>query len=432
MNMQTKHPRALNVFFVTEMWERYGFYAIQSLLALYLSLHFGLDDARTYALVGSFTALTYISPIVGGWIADHLWGQKQAVLMGAIILFAAYVLLALDQSQQGMLAALAIVAVGTGLLKPNIASLLGRQYALNDPKRDSGFTIYYLGITSGIILGTTLPDRIQHNFGWEICFLSASFGLFLACLTFLVGKRIFHIPDYAVLKWKPLINNLLAGLISLGFCLLSYLVLDITRLANLFFGIVVCLALGFVIWVASRESGMQRKKTLSFLLLCVVSTFFWALYFQMFMSLTLFINRVVEPHLFGLLLSPPNYVTIQSLGMLVIGVFLQKLWRRQSLANVAYSTSIKFSIAMILMLMAYLILVFSLRDHASQQLILPSLVIIAYLVISGAELMLSPIGLSAVTHLISPKVVSTMMGIFYVSLGGRGIFGWKNGCDLGN
>jgi POT family proton-dependent oligopeptide transporter len=143
------------------------------------------------------------------------------------------------------------------------------------------------------------------------------------------------------------------------------------------------------------------------------------------MSLTLFINRVVEPRFYGILLTPPNYVTIQSLGMLFFGYFLQKLWARQSLANIAFSTSVKFSAAMILMLLAYLLIVSSLSDYHSALKVSPALIILAYLVISAAELMLSPIGLSAVTHLVSPNVVSTMMGIFYVSLGLGGFLAGK-------
>src|SRR5262245_54132396 len=144
------HPPSLHTFFATEMWERYGFYVVQTLLALYLAFHFKWIDKRIYSLVGSFTALTYLSPLIGGWIADHLLGQKRAILTGAVFLFFSYLTLSWLTSDNGLAAALAGIAVGTGLLKPNISSLLGNEYPSGSAKRESGFTIFYMGITTGI------------------------------------------------------------------------------------------------------------------------------------------------------------------------------------------------------------------------------------------------------------------------------------------
>jgi POT family proton-dependent oligopeptide transporter len=189
---------ALSVFFSTEMWERYGFYVVQSLLALFLSVHLHLSDDYTYTLVGSFTALTYISPIVGGWIADNCLGQKNAVLLSTLLLFCSYIILALAHNLAHLLFALAMIAVGTGLLKPNISALLGKQYVKGDPKRNSGFTIFYLGITLGIVLGTTLPSKLQAMYGWSACFFNASIGLVLAFLVFYFGVRVLKIKEYAM------------------------------------------------------------------------------------------------------------------------------------------------------------------------------------------------------------------------------------------
>ena len=138
-----KHPISLPIFFSTEMWERYGFYVIQTLLALFLVYHYHLSDAVTYSTVGTFTALTYISPIIGGVIADKWIGQKNAVLLGAMILLLNYVLLALSSTILFLYITLGGIAVGTGLLKPNISSLLGRQYAEQSELRDKGFVIFY-------------------------------------------------------------------------------------------------------------------------------------------------------------------------------------------------------------------------------------------------------------------------------------------------
>ena len=144
MSEKQLHPQSLRTFFATEMWERYGFYAVQTLLALYLALHLYWPDEKVYILTGSFTALTYLSPVLGGWIADHLIGQKTAIFLGMFILLFSYASIGLIVTDLQLCLVLAGIAVGTGLLKPNISSLLGNEYPENSPNRESGFTIFYL------------------------------------------------------------------------------------------------------------------------------------------------------------------------------------------------------------------------------------------------------------------------------------------------
>lgn len=413
----TDTTKVLSVFCATEMWERYGFYVVQALLALYLSLHLQMSDAETYALVGSFTALTYISPVIGGWVADHFLGQKKAVLTGAILLACSYVVIAFASSVSILLCALALIATGTGLLKPNISALLGKQYTQDDPRRNSGFTIFYLGITVGIILGTILPIQLQHLFGWKTCFLSASIGAIFAFFVFFYGIRKLHIQEYATsFKYNMLINWLVAATVVIVSFFVFYGVLLNHGMADGFFILVVIVSTLIVLRIAKQETGIQRYKTLALLLLFTISAFFWAFYFEMFLALTLFITRVVEPNLFGMEFPAPYYVAVQSFGMIVFGLILSKLWVRMHYKNVAYAVSVKFTCAILFMFVAYLIIL-SVSSSTSDMLISVGPVLGAYLMISIAELLLSPIGLSAVTQLASEKVVSTMMGIFLVSLG---------------
>ena len=191
-----EHPSSLPIFFATEMWERYGFYVVQTLLALYLAQHFQWPDKQIYLLIGSFTALTYISPVLGGFVADHLIGQKRATFLGGLFLCVSYIFLGLENTTDSLPLALAGIAVGTGLLKSNISSLLGNQYPKNAASRESGFTIFYMGITTGIILGTTLPSYFNMKFGWSVSFMSASIGIVVGMLTFAFGIYRYRIADY--------------------------------------------------------------------------------------------------------------------------------------------------------------------------------------------------------------------------------------------
>ena len=325
-NMRASHPPSLRIFFTTEMWERYGFYVVQTLLALFLSLHFKWDDKAVYALVGSFTALTYVSPVIGGWIADYLIGQKRAILAGAVILLFAYIALMTlalgGSSTLGLTASLAGIAVGTGLLKPNISSLLGNEYPEDSPLRDAGFTFFYMGITSGIILGSTVPGVLNYHFGWPISFMSAAFGMVIAIAIFSFGCHRYKIADYSTYQYE-FKNLVLAGFIM------------------------TCM---WILW--------HRKKKMK---------------------------------------------AVKQSG---------------DYAN-------KFVYAMCFMTLGYLIISAVCHYNTGLALISPLLIIPAYLVFSLAELYLYPVGLSAITVLASRKKVSTMMGIFLVSLGIGGFLSGK-------
>lgn len=419
-----KHPKSLGIYFATEMWERYGFYVVQSLLALYLALHFKWPDKQIYALVGSFTALTYLSPVVGGWIADKLIGQKRAVLLGAIVLFISYCLLSSVDSVNILTASLAGIAVGTGLLKPNISSLLGNEYLQGSARRESGFTIFYMGITSGIILGTTLPSILNEHFGWTASFTSAAIGMIIAFLVFSFGIRKYQIKDYNpfVFQFKKIVIAFLLLVFLWG---LSFYILNSPKLANVVFGLVVLFSAGYISYAVSGENANQSRQTLVIGLLCIISVVFWAFYFQMFMSLTLFISRVVEPTFCGIQFPAPYYVTIQSIGMLVIGYFLAKRNQQLNLIERGLSIGKKFLLAIFITTAAYAIIALVTNFTERTALLFPLLIIPAYLMFSLAELLLSPVGLSAITLLADKNKVSTMMGIFFVSLGIGGFLSGK-------
>lgn len=424
-NNNARHPASLAVFCSTEVWERYGFYVVQTLLAIYLTTHFGWTDERIYAIVGSFTALTYLSPVVGGWIADYLLGQKKSIYLGSTVLLFAYVLITFFQSEKLLPLSLAAIAVGTGLLKPNISSLLGNEYKINSPYRERGFTIFYMGITLGIILGTTIPSKLQLLFGWPAAFFSAAVGMVLALCFFYVGVRIYKIEDYEphIIALPDVFKT--TGLLCLT-ALFACLVLMYPSLANIAFFVIFLISFGYIVLTICVEEKRQSLLTIVIGMLCIISIIFWTFYFQMFMSLTLFISRVVEPKLFGINFPAPYYVSVQSVGMLIFGLLLTRNKRKLNQAESGYRTVNKFTGSIIVMVLAYIIITYVANYSQSNNAYLnPLFVIPAYLLISIAELLLSPIGLAAITTLAHRQKVSTMMGIFFVSLGLGGFLSGK-------
>ncbi len=423
--MTEKHPRSLRIFFLTEMWERYGFYVVQTLLALYLALHFKWPDHDIYALVGSFTALTYISPVLGGWIADHLIGQKRSTLLGASFLFLSYLLFAFHASGHYLMIALSGIAVGTGLLKSNISSLLGNEYSMASPLRESGFTIFYMGVTTGIIFGTTLPSLLNEHFGWSASFFSAALGLIFAFVIFASGVKLLKIRDYHPYQFNIKKTIQAIALIStMG--IIAFVILSFPSLGNIAFISTILLSAWYVLHSARKEPKEQAKKTVSILFFCIISAIFWAFYFQMFLSFTLFITRVVDPTVFNFSFHAPYYVAIQSVGMILIGCFLSRRRSKPSTSAQGIAAANKFLSAIFITTIAFGWLAYIAQMSLSANgTIAVFYMIPVYLAFSAAELLLSPVGLSAITLLASRKRVSTMMGIFFVSLGIGGFLGGK-------
>lgn len=409
---------------MTEMWERYGFYVVQTLLALYLVMYHNWDDVDIYPIIGAFTALTYLSPVIGGWIADHLLGQKRSILLGATILTASYISMGYFYSVKGLLYSLAGVAVGTGLLKPNISSLLGNEYHGRSPNRERGFTIFYLGITTGIILGTTLPSYLQSYLGWSAAFYSAALGMAIAILIFIYGIQRFKIEDYS--RYQHNFSQLIMAAFYLTVLFfMAYYILSHSGLAKILFSGIAIFSVGYLLTTIFQEKGQQAKQTMVIGLLCLISVMFWSFYFQMFSSIMVFLNRVTQPNLFGIPFPPPYYVAVQSFGMILFGIFLGRKHQTTDIKKRTIQAGNKFVIAMILMCIAYSMLCFFSNISTGLTLFSPLFFIPSYLVISVAELFLSPVGLSSMTLLASHKKVSTMMGIFFVSLGLGGFLSGK-------
>ncbi len=410
-----RQPKGIAIFFFTEMWERYGFYIIQGLLVLYLLRVKGYNDAQSYALLGSFTALAYISPIIGGALADKLLGHIHAVILGAILLFSGYALLAVVGAKQILFfAALGLVVMGTGLLKPNVSSLLGRLYAPEDSHRDAGFTLFYVGINAGILLATFGSGYLLRYLGWSMTFFTASIGAVLAVIIFSLGMvrlRLAATP----FRWTLKITS--AYIVTAASVIISALILKSLLIADIAFAIV-CLAVVVVLVFSSLKVSRRRRfKMIAYSLLVVLSVIFWSLYFQMFLSMEVFVSRMVNHHIFGLNAPTPLFLGIEAIGVAVFGFIMGKYWVEGKTKGYHPSIPMKFALSLLFITLGFFVLWASLATLAPQHQLSGYWFILAYLCVSIGELLISPIGLSMVTKLAPPRLVGLLMGIWFVSLG---------------
>lgn len=417
-----KQPAVIPVFFLTEMWERFGFYMVQSLLVLYMiGPIFGFSDLKSYATLGAFSALSYIMPIIGGYFASRILDYEHAIILGGILLAAGYALLTLED-QSWFYIALAVIAIGNGFFKPNISSYLGCFYDLHDPYREKGYTIFYVGISVGALLATASAGYLVRYIGWHAPYLIASIGLCVGTLIFIFGiallKRIgkFHRLEAASTERNTL-SIILVYLNVIAFILIAYEIIAHSRFANdLMLSIGVIVFTGLIIHAFSYKNKV-RNKLLACIFLTLISIIFWALYFQMFFSMSLYIKRDIDRHFFHLLLPTPLFIGIQSVFIIILGPLFAALWQYLARKNKNPSIPTKFMLGVWCMVATFALAYISAKHVGTHDLDSKYYIIGAYFFLTIGELLLSPIGLTMITILTPPRLIGLMMGVWFVALG---------------
>jgi len=427
MQLFRRHPKALPFLFLTEMWERFGFYIVQGMLVLYASQQLGFSDDESYTLSGSFTALVYIAPILGGALADKVLGFKRAILWGGVFLSMGYALLSFSWAA-GFYIALATIIVGNGLFKPNISSLLGTLYTPQDTARDAGFTLFYVGINSGILLAGISSGLIKNHFGWHASFAAASVGLLVGLGIFILGIVRGDIPSqptFSVIEKKRFLTK--PWLIL--YCLFTIGVLSFFLKSNLvsqwLLPIIGIGLLFFIFMMVFKQDAMHRKNMFTLNILILASVIYWTFYLQMFFSINFFIERLVHKQMMGISIPTTVFYSLESIFVILLGPVCAWFWQRLHETAVNPSPYIKFVIAIFLVGIAFLILALGTYFTPANEQVNLIWVVFSYLLISIGELLLSPIGLSTITLLAPTHMAGLMMGVWFVALGfGGGLGGW--------
>ena len=310
------HPRGLYVLFATEMWERFSYYGMRALLILYLTKHFLFGDKSASLLFGSYASLVYAMPVIGGLIADRYLGFKKAIMFGAVLLVCGHFGMAFEGPpseivdgdivrhvayEQLFYLSLAFIVVGVGFLKASISSIVGQLYEEQDPRRDSGFTIFYMGINLGAFVATLLCAYLGETYGWRYGFGLAGIGMLIGLITFVRGGRylegVGNAPENAKLNFQVVpgvSREFLVYLAGISFVFIIWqLIQNMSGLGIMLSGFSL-IVVAWVVWFSlSQCSRGERNRMLVMLLLIVMSVFFWALFEQAGSSLTLFTDRNV-------------------------------------------------------------------------------------------------------------------------------------------
>ena len=419
------HPKGLFVCFATEMWERFSYYGMRALLILYLTKHWEFTDATSYLIYGAYTSLVYIMPVFGGMLADQILGSKKAVTYGAILLVFGHLGMTVESNEQIFYLSLALIVSGVGFLKPNISTMVGALYEEGDPRRDSGFTIFYMGINIGAFTATLLCGYLGEEIGWAYGFGAAGIGMLLGLFIFLWGQKYLEgLAEPPSNKYMTKVNGIsyenwayISGVVMV---LVTWFLVQNSQLVGQLLGGFGIIFIGaWLLYALLKCAPEERDRLIVVGILILFSLIFWALFEQAGSSLNILTDRGVDRVIFGWEVPASMFQSLNAGFIFTIAPLFALLWISLAKRNMEPSTPIKFSIGIVLVGLGFLALVYGMNSSEGLQTGVIWIVLI-YLLHTLGELCLSPVGLSSVTKLSPQRIVGFMMGMwFFASAAGN-------------
>jgi POT family proton-dependent oligopeptide transporter len=416
------HPKGLFVLFFAEMWERFSYYGMRALLIFYLTKHWLFSDEKSGVIYGAYTALVYITPVLGGYLADRYLGQRKAVTYGAVLLTFGHFLMGFEGSGGQDAAslnifwlALAFIIVGSGFLKANISVIVGQLYPRTDVRRDGAYTIFYMGINLGAALGALLCGYLGETFGWSYGFGAAGVGMLLGLIVFIVFKPLLlgrgeplnpEALNKTVLGIKLEWLLYLVGLVAVVVC--WWLVQNQAVVGSLL-GAAGAILVVYVLWTAVRKlEPHDRDRIFAAMFLIIGSILFWALFEQAGSSLNLFTDRHVDRS--GVPASV--FQSLNAIYIVLLAPLFAWLWTTLGRKGLEPSAPAKFGLGIVQLGIGFLVLVAG-SAAAGDSMVPVLFIFLIYLFHTTGELCLSPVGLSAMNRLAPAHLASLIMGTWF-------------------
>jgi proton-dependent oligopeptide transporter, POT family len=425
------HPRGLATLFFTEMWERFSYYGMRAILLLFMVASverggMGLDDKTGGAIYGLYTMFVYLMALPGGWVADKLFGLRRAIFYGGCLIAAGHFSLALPYTESFFIGLLLII-LGTGLLKPNISSIVGELYPADEPaRRDSGFSIFYMGINIGALVSPLICGYLGENINWHYGFAAAGVGMVIGLVQYKLTEKYLGAagqrPVIDEVKAKNTRTTLwlcVAALIALVSLLVTGLVkINPIAVANAFkWAIGICVVLYFLyVLIFEQLDRDEKKKVVAIALVFVITAMFYTGYEGQGSTLNLFAERYTDK-MIGNFDMPASW--FQSLPPIYVIMFVPvfaALWVWLERRNLNPSTPVKMSLGLVFMGLGYVAMIGASYVVINGDQPLPGWLFLTYLLHTFGEIFLYPIGLSGITKLSPKRLVGQMMGVFFMAL----------------
>jgi len=419
------HPIGLTNLFGVELWERFSFYGMLTILGYYLYYSLtdgglGMPKATATGIVGAYGGLVYLATVLGGWIADRVLGMERTVFYGGLVVMCGHIALAFVPGFSGVAVGLVLVALGSGALKANASSLLGTLYEKDDPRSDGGFTLFYLGINLGGFIGPLVTGLLQTRIGFHWGFGAAAVGMALGLTQYVVFRR--NLGDHGRTVPNPLPRTAIGwyagvAVITIAVAAVAFVtgLVKLSNLSQVTTGVLVAAAVAYfiVMLTSSKVIPIERTRLRAFIPLFIANAVFWSLFQQIFTVLAIYSDERMNWSIFGWT-APSSWIgSIEPVWIILLSPLFALMWTR--LGERAPTTPRKFAYGVIGMGVAFLLF---LPMSGTTGKAVPALWVLGIMAVFAiSELMLSPIGLSVTTKLAPEAFRAQMMALYFFSVG---------------
>ena len=411
------NPHSLSTLFFTEMWERFSYYGMRALLVLYLVNSQNYSESDALHIYAVYTGLVYLTPLIGGYLADRFLGSQKAIFIGGLTMMIGHFLMAFPNF---LYLAIGMLIIGNGYFKPNISSLLGRLYKPDDVRRDSGFSIFYVGINLGAFLAPLIVGYVGETINWHYGFAIAGFGMLAGLIQFYIGQNKIIKEDISSQSKK--LNPADWGIITLVSLInlpLILVILELNQIINDFFFeiLAILIILIFFYFITKKKQLLTVKKDIKRIayigILSIFVIFFWVGFEQAGGSLTLFANNSVDRNFLGFVIPASFFQSINPLIIILIGPMIANFWLSVDRSKNKINTSQKMGLGLLLLASGFFLIM--IVNNSSETSISLWWLVGVYFLHTMGELCLSPIGLSMVSKVSPKKIASLMMGFWFLS-----------------
>lgn len=424
------HPKGLFTLFFTEFWERFSYYGMRAILVYYMYYEvtkggLGLDENVALAIMSIYGSLVYMSGVIGGWMADRVLGTSRAVFYGGILIMFGHIALAIPGSLSMFFVSMVLIVLGTGLLKPNVSSVVGEMYSEEDTRRDSGFSIFYMGINLGAFIAPWLVGTVGMDISFHLGFSIAAVGMFLGLVVFIITKKK-NLGLAGTIVPNPLSSSERKKILTIvGVALVVIgVILGITIPSGLFtfntfitlvgiFGILIPTIYFVVMYRSPKTTAVERSRVLAYIPLFIASVMFWAIQEQGSTILANYADKRTQLHFAGIDISPAWFQSLNPLFIILLAPVFAWLWVK--LGNRQPSIPKKFSLGLLFAGLSFLVILLPVYIGGSDSLVNPLWLVLSYFIVVLGELCLSPVGLSATTKLAPAAFSAQTMSLWFLS-----------------
>lgn len=423
-------PKGLFTLFFTEFWERFSYYGMRAILVFYIYYEvseggLGLDQNVALSIVSIYGALVYMSGIIGGWLSDRVLGTSKSVFYGGVLIMFGHIVLAIPGGLTLLLISMLLIILGTGLLKPNVSSIVGEMYSENDRRRDAGFSIFYMGINLGAFLAPLAVGTAQTQLGFHFGFGLAAVGMFFGLAVFLMTRKknlglagtIVSNPLTAdekrnTIKWVSIVVAVIAVILAVLIPLGLFTVDTFINLVGVF-GIAIPTAYFIIMYRSKKTTEVERSRILAYIPLFIAAVVFWAIQEQGSTILASYADTRTDLNVMGMELSPAWFQSLNPLFVITLAPVFAWFW--VALGDRQPSIPVKFAFGILFAGLSFMVILLPAYLGGSDSLVSPWWLVLSYFIVVLGELCLSPVGLSATTKLAPAAFLSQTMSLWFLA-----------------